>query len=75
MTGPEDFPATDVRNWQQSTVDKAFAELMIADDDDANVDEPITRWQLLLILGISAALWAGIIAAVVAIWTTWLVAR
>ena len=27
MTGPEDFPATDVRNWQQSTVDKAFAEL------------------------------------------------
>ena len=41
MTGPEDFPATDVLRWEQSTVDKAFAELVMGDDNARNAAD----WQ------------------------------
>jgi hypothetical protein len=36
MTGPEDFPATDVLRWEQVTVDKAFAEMVMVDDNARN---------------------------------------
>jgi hypothetical protein len=36
MTGPEDFPATDVLRWEQSTVDKAFAEMVMGEDNARN---------------------------------------
>ena len=38
MTGPEDFPATDVLSWEQSTVDRAFAGMTAGVRTDADRD-------------------------------------